>query len=121
MVGTMNSLVNVETRNDFTNYLCHYLLPSFVLFPIRIEKKKEEKGKKNISLILLKFLFQARVNPVVFFFWIVHKFPTSTPMNCVLYFTSLCFMFFDVRNLWQLTNNNWNCIICYTLNVIVTP
>ena len=67
MVGTMNSLVNVETRNDFTNYLCHYLLPSFVLFPIRIEKKKEEKGKKNISLILLKFLFQARVNPVVFF------------------------------------------------------
>ena len=68
MVGTMNSLVNVETRNDFTNYLCHYLLPSFVLFPIRIEKKKkEEKEKKKISLILLKFLFQARVNPVVFF------------------------------------------------------
>ena len=64
MVGTINSLVNVETRNDFTNYLCHYLLPSFVLFPIRIEKK--EKEKKKISLILLKFLFQARVNPIVF-------------------------------------------------------
>ena len=47
MVGTMNSLVNVETRNDFTNYLCHYLLPSFVLFPIRIEKKKRRKEKKK--------------------------------------------------------------------------
>ena len=55
MVGTMNSLVNVETRNGFTNYLCHYLLPSFVLFPIRIEKKEKEKKKDFTNIIKIPF------------------------------------------------------------------